>query len=714
MTSPLDLWNHWATQILVLLSLTLQVVLLLLAGIRRREAPAMPKLVLWLAYQLADSTAIYAIGHLSLGATPREHRLVAFWAPFLVLHLGGPDSISAYALQDSQLWLRHLQIFVVQVSGAAYVLYKHAADGDPLLLLASALMFAVGVVKYVERIWALKCGNLDSIRSTLKKQPLARRSSRGSLPRDRWSMAHATETEEKHLRRAHSMFHVCRRAMVDCWLKEDQESQSFQKLKDLQDRDYDVMWALMEMELSLMYDLLYTKAAVIHTWPGYFVRAFSSLATAASLLLFQLSLSGRGSHSSVDIGVTYILLAGALLVETASLVSALGSSWTYAFLCATRWRWLRHAALWSGRWDRLRRLVKRIKRRGSSARRWSGKMGQFNMLHLCSRRDRACVPLLGKLAALAGQKEWWIRKYNTGTARISDNLRRWLFRYVRTMDRKGRVNTMGLIRNKWGQNALEYLTAAQEHGASINKRSGGREVREPEPEPKQGLYDNLKDHLGDDFQEAIIIMHIGTDVFLARSTGADAPEYVQAIRTLSNYLMFLLVQRPYMLPGLPQSMLYDGACEDLAERWEKNPGDRRNGSMLAMIKEFFRLRDDPNDAASLRQRDHLAKMLYSPYLYTYTVTQDYSLGRHAVSHANTVANILLENERMRGRKAVLELLLDVWMDYVVYAGNRCSRESHAKKLSTGGELTTVLWLMQDHLHQESNAEKDGDVGCVIC
>ena len=47
----------------------------------------------------------------------------------------------------------------------------------------------------------------------------------------------------------------------------------------------------------------------------------------------------------------------------------------------------------------------------------------------------------------------------------------------------------------------------------------------------------------------------------------------------------------------------------------------------------------------------------------------------------------------------MHVLLDVWMDFLVYTANRCSRESHAKKLSSGGELTTVLWLMADYFHQ---------------
>jgi hypothetical protein len=124
---PIDLWNEWAIQILVLLSFTLQLVLLLFAGIRRSKASAVLRLLLWLAYQLADSTALYALGHLSLSNAPRDHHLVAFWAPFLLLHLGGPDNITAYALEDNQLWKRHLLTLIVQVLGATYVLYKHIA-----------------------------------------------------------------------------------------------------------------------------------------------------------------------------------------------------------------------------------------------------------------------------------------------------------------------------------------------------------------------------------------------------------------------------------------------------------------------------------------------------------------------------------------------------------------------------------------------------------
>jgi hypothetical protein len=46
----------------------------------------------------------------------------------------------------------------------------------------------------------------------------------------------------------------------------------------------------------------------------------------------------------------------------------------------------------------------------------------------------------------------------------------------------------------------------------------------------------------------------------------------------------------------------------------------------------------------------------------------------------------------------LQLALEVWLDILFYAANRCSRESHAKKLSSGSELTTIVWLMAENRH----------------
>ncbi|KAM0920108.1 hypothetical protein ACQ4PT_007755 [Festuca glaucescens] len=76
---------------------------------------------------------------------------MALWAPFLLVHLGGQDNITAYALEDNK------QALAVQVAAAAYVLYESSVIGtEDNIRYAAILMFVVGALKYGERVWALQ------------------------------------------------------------------------------------------------------------------------------------------------------------------------------------------------------------------------------------------------------------------------------------------------------------------------------------------------------------------------------------------------------------------------------------------------------------------------------------------------------------------------------------------------------------------------------
>lgn len=159
MPSWMELWNEWEIQAVVFLSFSLQVILFFFAGIRRYSVSSVLKALLWLVYLFADVVATYALGHMSLSLSKKssgENQLVAFWAPFLLLHLGGQDTITAYALEDNKLWLRHLLNLFLQVAATAYVLYKYIIAGGATFGRAAMLVLAAGGVKYGERIWALK------------------------------------------------------------------------------------------------------------------------------------------------------------------------------------------------------------------------------------------------------------------------------------------------------------------------------------------------------------------------------------------------------------------------------------------------------------------------------------------------------------------------------------------------------------------------------
>ncbi|XP_039778205.1 uncharacterized protein LOC120645488 [Panicum virgatum] len=166
MGSLLQRFNEWEIQLLVLLSFVLQIFLFFTGRLRQRGAKFLSGTI-WVAYLVADLIAVYALGLLSeqeANAVTENQNLIAFfWAPFLLIHLGGQDTITAFSLEDNSLWLRHLLNLIVQVVLALYVFWKSTAWRNVWLLVPGIFMFIAGIIKYGERTMALMYGNLQNI-----------------------------------------------------------------------------------------------------------------------------------------------------------------------------------------------------------------------------------------------------------------------------------------------------------------------------------------------------------------------------------------------------------------------------------------------------------------------------------------------------------------------------------------------------------------------
>ncbi|KAJ6408540.1 hypothetical protein OIU84_011795 [Salix udensis] len=102
------LWNGWELRVVMLISLILQI-FLILSGRRRKYTAGfwIGKLV-WLAYLSADWVATFSLGILAQKIGDSETNCInstrksipAFWAPVLLVHLGGPDTITAYSMEQ--------------------------------------------------------------------------------------------------------------------------------------------------------------------------------------------------------------------------------------------------------------------------------------------------------------------------------------------------------------------------------------------------------------------------------------------------------------------------------------------------------------------------------------------------------------------------------------------------------------------------------------
>uniref|UniRef100_M8AXT1 DUF4220 domain-containing protein n=1 Tax=Aegilops tauschii TaxID=37682 RepID=M8AXT1_AEGTA len=288
---------------------------------------------------------------------------------------------------------------------------------------------------------------------------------------------------------------------------------------------------VVDMEASLMYDMLYTKASVIHTWAGYIIRVLSPPATGTALYLYHIK-DGQALESA-DQTVTYTLLAGTLVLDVIWLLRALGCSWTYVFLV-----------------DR--------------------EQGQEEESRLVCRRRRN---LWGNL--LAGPSEEGKSSGCNAIMVLAPSHPRF----------SGSVPAPTEKRLKWPQGRLEKISC---FFAGIGKKKIDVKdelleamcthvLLEPGTTVGRSLTRELDDYMRSNreqysFESNLIAFHLATNIFLlCKPTWIESEasaKYEKQIRALSDYMMFLLAQRKHMvLKSGDEGSDYKKSCLDLKEIW---------------------------------------------------------------------------------------------------------------------------------------------------
>ncbi|XP_048553557.1 uncharacterized protein LOC125534348 [Triticum urartu] len=636
-------WKQWGLQALVMLSFTLQVTLLILAEFRRLMDSGVLRAFVWSAYMLADATAIYVLGHLSVTSRSPEHELMAFWAAFLLLHLGGQDNITAYTIEDNRLWLRHLQTLAVQVAAAAYVLYESPIVGgrsSSLIRPAAILIFVVGLVKYGERVWALRCAGSSSSGGNYRSFDKKSRATARPTPSRRDS--------EGFLLRAHLLLDVAR----DFLNGPLPDVAAYSGTLDLSGEE---VYEVVEMQLSLMHDVLYTKTEVMHTWYGLCIHTIAPLGAATALALVLVGDQDHDGGHKADVVITYVLLVGAIVLEVTSALRAAFSSWTCALLVKRSF----HARGAKARktWDSLAKGLTWIRRLVHAAewrrRYWSGSMGQHNLIRLCA---RSRVSRISKVARWLGLEDQWNTLAYSGPAvPVSKRIKKLVVARVLQSDGV-RESSPDHVVNSRGR-------------AALNRRPG--------------LYQGLAWIVQDlELERSIIVWHMATDIYLGwhkEQGGQDDAALAEAVGTLSNYMLFLLAERPHMLPPPASRNAYVDMCYGLTGL-EHGPSQdllRRHGDALNTAPEnrFAYTTRLPNSRASL--------------IYDDLLTRGSQLGAKLVG--------LQEH-------SILEVIAQVWVEMLCFAGYRCSADSHAKQLSSGGEFLTVAALLVQYIKRHGISE----------
>ncbi|KAM1491248.1 hypothetical protein TB2_022994 [Malus domestica] len=667
-----EAWNEWELRAMVLISLALQTILILIGNWRKHSTSNILRIVLWLAYLSADSVATVSLGILSSNQEDSEGDSVnpnfvitAFWAPFLLLHLGGPDTITAYSLEDNELWPRHLLGVVVQVIVALYVFIR--AWSSKMLNFLAIPVFVVGIIKFGERTWVLRSASSEHFRESMLPPPdagpnYARYMEEYSSKKaegfrvepktfieapigfDHSDAVQANESSSAQnaavLNKAYSFFETFKRLCADLILTfhDIENSQSF-----FQHRSSEEALEVIEFELGFMYDVFYTKSLLVYSGLGGILRCITLSFTVCVFLAFVL-ITEKQEYMKVDVIITYILLVGAIVLEFYAVVIVLSSDWTLLWLSKHK-----NTAV-----DLLLRLVSSIAL--IKNKRWSNTLAQYDLITFCLKeRPAKCIFI---------NEDWFINRL----------LEKYRYRDLKDVSKELKNLIFGQL--------LEKSRTASNFEASKRKelcaRRGDMVLEKAKCLDELGWTIN-----GAEFDQSILLWHIATnlcyysDLEFYHSPNSEASilkKNSEASKVLSNYMLYLLVMCPFMLPnGIGQIRFRDTCAE---------------------AEEFI------TERKSIKNRETACKMLLkvSTDILPSKVKGDRS--KSVLFDACRLAKALqfLESKKhWENNEKKWEFISHVWVEMLAFAANQCRWSDHAQQLRRGGELLTHIWLLMAHL-----------------
>ncbi|WRX13775.1 Small auxin-up RNA - like 10 [Theobroma cacao] len=323
---------------MVVFSLILQLVLVMSGDLRRKYiGKALPyvAMMVWLVYLLADWMATLVLSTLLRGDVKLKNELIVFWAPFLLWHLGSPHNVTAYSLEDNEMWLRHFLGMVFQVLEAVYIYVRFRSDTD--LNLMAVPIFLAGVWKYGERIWALRSASDKQLMNSLAQREQATPEEniiRFRLPESQINdcfEAKGNVSELKLLREAYSSFLIFKPLFLG--VPVELSAKFYDDMVFINSKSAEEAFKLVGTELKFLYDLFFTKMPLHHNHQkvSLSLRALCFL-SAVSLLIAFSAIVDKSVHSKVDIVITYLLLLGAISLDAYSFIMHLLSIWSMIWL----------------------------------------------------------------------------------------------------------------------------------------------------------------------------------------------------------------------------------------------------------------------------------------------------------------------------------------------------------------------------------------------
>ncbi|KAL3722065.1 hypothetical protein ACJRO7_034422 [Eucalyptus globulus] len=688
--STRELWKEWEMRLLVLLSLFLQLTLATQVSQRKYKFRIWIHVMIWTAYTLADSITNDALGIFSnrlanikdtKGTIDAKTQITAFWAPFLLLHLGGPDVITSFVMEDNELWLRQFLRLCIQV-------------GLSTLLMLAVGMILVGLMKYAERVLCLYLASKGKLRESMLSLPdfdpinpriMEQRTLREEegyqveiddvldvQTLEDFTMSSGQAFDERNaiaLFKAYELFKVFKLLFLGlihnfC----DLETSKRMFMNSAMD-SVTAFW-IVEIEFGFMYDLLHTKVPLLNRAWGI-IRWLISLSVLCAVLVF-FSLQDKKDYAKVDICITFLLISVAILLEIYTGLLALSS---YRI---DHWRLRRPGG------STISSAVAFLQICPNP--RWSNSVAQFSLLgSSIRRRNRIC----SKYPWLAKLDEKLEKSFYIDYKGVKSNIKEWTFHHKR--------ETVACLE---GRSGLEgQLTSLEQEASEVLTRS------------KNGhLNWSVKDM---EFDESILTWHIATELCHDEDRNwrnGQRPEDItnfKMSKLVSRYMLYLMLLHPSMLPAGIGMLRYKDTSIHVQKFLEGKPAvtSKNEGGVASVIikwvQKLFKEEEYIHTGVERCKERHRSRESRDLCELCHLLRREGNMRRGKSTSVLFDACYLasqLNNIESGEFGSKWRLISTVWAKLLIYAACQCKSYEHRESLSRGGgELLSHIWLLMAHL-----------------
>ncbi|KAJ6741487.1 hypothetical protein OIU85_015662, partial [Salix viminalis] len=303
--------NGWELRILMLLSLFLQTILAFFGDRRKYATGFWLRSVVWLAYMSADWVATFSLGILARSQTnsANPNLILVFWAPVLLLHLGGPETITAYSLADNELWIRRLLELVIQAGVVSYVLFRLWSRNT--IIFVAIPIFVSGIIKYGERIWSFRLANSENF-SFFSRQPAANVNCISPME----IISSSIQCDETGIFHEARVLYRTFQMLSSNLILGNMDSRMTYEI--VTGKEAEETFALTEIELGFMYNRLHSKVTEISP-RRIILHSITCLSSISALISFSIMTTSKNVYSKNDTMISYLLLVGAVLLDCYSI-----------------------------------------------------------------------------------------------------------------------------------------------------------------------------------------------------------------------------------------------------------------------------------------------------------------------------------------------------------------------------------------------------------